>query len=69
MAEVDLNGRMEVVAIRLAAEAVDPNDLVLLQDLIKAAFTDASEKAREAIRIEMGAMTGGMGLPNGIPGF
>ncbi|GAB1484282.1 YbaB/EbfC family nucleoid-associated protein [Treponema sp.] len=69
MAEIDLNGRMEVQAVRLSAEAVDPSDLGLLQDLIKAAFTDASEKAKEAIRGEMGSMAGGLGFPNGLPGF
>jgi DNA-binding YbaB/EbfC family protein len=69
MVEVDMNGRMEVLAIRIAPEAVDPKDVQILQDLIKAGFTDASEKAKEAIRIEMGAMAGGLGLPPGFPGL
>ena len=67
MAEVDMNGRMEVLAVRIAPEAAE--DVQILQDLIKAAFTNASEKAREAIRVEMGAMAGGLGLPPGFPGL
>ena len=69
MAEIDMNGRLEVVAVRLAAEAVDPADIGMLQDLVKAAFADAAEKAREAIKDEMSAMTGGLGLPPGLMGM
>lgn len=69
MAEIDMNGRMEVVAVRIAKEAVDPEEVGLLQDLIKAAFSDAAEKAREAIAAEMAAVTGGMGLPPGLLGM
>ncbi|MDR2102097.1 MAG: YbaB/EbfC family nucleoid-associated protein [Treponema sp.] len=69
MAEVDLNGRMEMIAVRLAPEVVKPEDTELLQDLIVAAFTDASEKIRERINQEMGAMAGSMGIPglSGVP--
>ena len=69
MAEVDMNGKLEVLEIRLAKEAVDPEEIGLLQDLIKAAFTDASEKVHEAIRQEMSSMTGGMAIPPGMMGF
>jgi DNA-binding YbaB/EbfC family protein len=62
MAQVELNGRFEVVAVRLAAEAVDPNDVGLLQDLIKAAFSDAGEKVRERLKTEVGALAGGLGF-------
>jgi DNA-binding YbaB/EbfC family protein len=68
MAEVDMNGRLEVTAVRLAKEAVDPAEIDLLQDLVKAAFTDAAERARQAIQTEMAAMTGGLGLPPGMMG-
>jgi DNA-binding YbaB/EbfC family protein len=69
MAEVDLNGRMEMVAVRLAPEVVKAEDVEMLQDLIVAAFTDAAEKIRERINGEMGAMAGSMGIPGGVPGF
>jgi DNA-binding YbaB/EbfC family protein len=68
MAEVDLNGRMEVLAVRLAPETA--SDLEMIQDLTAAAFTSAMEKVKEAVQRELGAMTGGLGIPPGlIPGF
>ena len=68
MVEVDLNGRMEVLAVRIAPEAADPGDTEMLQDLVTAAFTGGMEKIREQISQEMGAMAGGLGV-TGIPGF
>lgn len=67
MAEVSMNGRMELVSVKIAREAVDPEDIELLQDLIKAAFTDASEKVKEALKTEMGGLAGQ--IPGGIPGL
>ncbi|MDR2103607.1 MAG: YbaB/EbfC family nucleoid-associated protein [Treponema sp.] len=67
MVEVELNGRIEVAALRLSPELVNPQDMEMLQDLIIAAFTDAMEKIRERINGEMGAMAGSMGIP-GISG-
>ncbi|GHU79369.1 hypothetical protein AGMMS49579_07790 [Spirochaetia bacterium] len=72
MVEIDLNGKMEVLAVRIAPEVIDPNEAEMLQDLITAAFTDGMGKIRERIGQEMGALTGGMGLPgmpNMPPGF
>jgi DNA-binding YbaB/EbfC family protein len=68
MVEVDLNGRLELLSIRIAPEVVNPEEVEMLQDLIVAAFTAAIEKVKEAVNAEMGALAGGMGLPN-IPGF
>jgi DNA-binding YbaB/EbfC family protein len=68
MVEVDLNGRLELMSIRIAPEVVNPGDVEMLQDLIIAAFTAAIEKVKEAVNAEMGALAGGMGLP-GMPGF
>jgi len=63
-----MNGRMEVTAVRITPEVVDPKDIDLLQDLIKSAFIDGSEKVKEALKQEMGSLTGGMGLPPGFMG-
>jgi DNA-binding YbaB/EbfC family protein len=65
LVEIDLNGRMEVAAVRIAPEAL--TDAEMLQDLIMAAFTDGMAKVKEAITSEVGAMTGGMNIP-GFPG-
>jgi DNA-binding YbaB/EbfC family protein len=72
MTEIDMNGRMEVLDVRIAKEAADGGDTEMLQDLIKAAFNNAMEKVREAINSEMGIMIPGglqgMNIP-GMPGF
>jgi DNA-binding YbaB/EbfC family protein len=62
MVEITLNGRMELVAVRIDPEVVDPQDISMLQDLVAAAFSNALEKAREAVNREAGILAG-------IPGF
>jgi hypothetical protein len=62
MAEIDMNGRLEAVAVRISPEAVDPTDVGLLQDLILAAINDAAEKARGAIKDQVTGMSGGLGF-------
>ncbi|MDR2068323.1 MAG: YbaB/EbfC family nucleoid-associated protein [Spirochaetaceae bacterium] len=68
MVEVELNGRLELLSIRIAPLVVNPEDIEMLQDLIIAAFTAAMEKIKEAVNAEMGALAGGMGI-TGFPGF
>ena len=65
MAEIEMNGRMETLAVRIASEAME--DREMLQDLIMAAYNNAMEKVREAITMEVGGMFPG-GVPN-IPGI
>jgi DNA-binding YbaB/EbfC family protein len=71
MVEIELNGRMEVLAVRIAPEAIADGDAEMLQDLITAAFSGALEKVKEAVNREMGAITGGFNIPglSGLPGF
>jgi DNA-binding YbaB/EbfC family protein len=71
MVEIDINGKIEVLAVRLAPEAMEGGDVEMLQDLLASAFSNGLEKIKEAINREMGAMTGGMGIPGsvGLPGF
>ncbi|MDR0568697.1 MAG: YbaB/EbfC family nucleoid-associated protein [Spirochaetaceae bacterium] len=67
MAEVELNGRMELLALRIAPEAANPKEVEMLQDLIIAAYNNAMEKIKEAIPREISALTGG--AVSGLPGF
>lgn len=74
MVEIDMNGRMEVLAVRIAVEAMEGGDREMLQDLTGAAITDAMEKIRDTVNQELGNMIpGGMsnfpGMVPGIPGF
>jgi DNA-binding YbaB/EbfC family protein len=68
MVEIDLNGKFETTAVRIAQEALEDGDTQLLQDLVKAAYSNSHEKIQEEISREMGAMTGGLGIP-GMPAF
>lgn len=61
-----VNGKQEVLAIKIAPEAVDPDDIELLEDLVLAAITDAQKNAAETTNAEMAKVTGNM--PN-IPGM
>jgi DNA-binding YbaB/EbfC family protein len=67
LVEIEMNGKIEVISIRIEPQVVESADIEMLQDLIIAAFTDAMTKVREAISKEVGAMTGGMNIP-GFPG-
>jgi nucleoid-associated protein EbfC len=66
MVEVEMDGHQSVKAVRLKPEVVDPEDVEMLQDLLLAAITDASEKAKALAEDRMGGVTGGLDLPPGL---
>lgn len=55
MVTVKMNGQKEFVSISLKKEAVDPDDIEMLEDLIKAAILDATNKAEELNQDKLGA--------------
>ena len=63
MVTVTMSGSKEIVAVRIEKDAVDPNDVEMLQDLIVAAATDAARKVDESLQSQIGGMTGGMNIP------
>ncbi len=63
MVKVTLNGSKELVGISVAKEAMDPEDPSMLEDLISAAFKDASAKVDEAMGKITGGLTGGLNIP------
>jgi len=66
--EVVANGHQKVISVTIKPEVVDPADVDMLQDLVLAGVNDAMDKARELATKEMGAVTGGVGLPPGLMG-
>ncbi len=62
--EVTVNGKKEILKVKLSEEVVDPEDIEMLQDLIVAAANEAMRQADEASSELMGKMTGGLG---GLP--
>ena len=70
MVTVLMNGRQELVSLKLEPQVVDPEDVEMLQDLIVAAVNDALRKSQEMAAGEMGKLAGGLNLPGlKIPGL
>lgn len=60
---VKATGKKEIVEITIDPDAVDPDDVEMLQDLILAATNEALRKADEMVTSEMSKITGGMNIP------
>ena len=58
-----VNGKFELMAIRIEKDVVNPDDVDMLQDLIVAAVNEGVRKAQEMASAEMAKVTGGMKLP------
>jgi len=63
MVSVTVTGKKEIKAISINPEAVDPDDVEMLQDLILVAVNDALKKVDDANAQKMGALTGGLNIP------
>ncbi|MBR2180325.1 MAG: YbaB/EbfC family nucleoid-associated protein, partial [Oscillospiraceae bacterium] len=61
--EATVSGKNRVTAIKIAPEAVDPDDVEMLEDLIVAAIGEAMNQAESAAGAEMKKITGGMNIP------
>ncbi len=62
MVTVVMNGKKEILDLKISPEVVDPNDVEMLQDLIIAAIRGASEKAEEEIKSKMSEITDELGI-------
>ena len=60
---VVLTGTQDVRSVKIQKDAVDPDDVDTLQDLVLAAFADALKKSRELAAQRLGGVTGGLKLP------
>ena len=70
MVEATVNGKLELVKLRIDRARVDPNDTEMVEDLTVAAVRAAQVKAAAMAREEMEKITGGLGLPPGmLPGM
>lgn len=63
LVELTMTGKHQVTALHIKPEAVDPDDLEMLEDLIAAAINDAVRIVDETAEAEMGKITGGMNFP------
>ena len=63
MVKATMDGHKNLLGVTIEKDAVDPNDVDMLQDLVVAAVNEAARKVDEAMQSSIGAMTGGMKIP------
>ena len=63
MVTATVNGKHQVVSIDIKPEAVDPDDVEMLQDMVIAAVNEALRTANDTMEREMGRLTGGLNMP------
>ncbi len=63
---VKMNGKQQILSIKIQPEAVDPDDIEMLEDLVLAAVNAAITKSKELSQNNLTHLTGGMKIP-GLP--
>ncbi len=63
MVTVRANGKKELLSLTIKPEAVDPDDVEMLQDMVLAAVNEVLRQVEETTSAEMGKLTGGLNLP------
>lgn len=63
MVEVVVNGKKELLELKIKPEAVDPEDVEMLEDLVKAAVNEGLRNAQAMVEEEMAKVTGGFNIP------
>jgi nucleoid-associated protein EbfC len=69
MVTVKVSGDLEIREVRIDPEAVDPEDVELLQDMVLAAVNEAVRSAQELAATKMNAAAGGLAGPGGLGGL
>ncbi len=60
---VVVTGDQQLLSVKISPEAVDPDDVEMLQDLVLTAVNEGMEKAKEMAANQLGAITGGLNIP------
>ncbi|HEV8473928.1 MAG TPA: YbaB/EbfC family nucleoid-associated protein [Methylomirabilota bacterium] len=63
MVTVKVNGKQEVLSIKIDPEVINKDDAQMLEDLVLAATNEALRKSRELVQQELGKLTGGLKIP------
>jgi DNA-binding YbaB/EbfC family protein len=69
MVTVKVSGELVVQSITIDPEAVDPEDVEMLSDMVLAAVNEGMRKAQDLAAERLGAVTGGLGGPGGLGGL
>ena len=60
---VSVNGKQEVLSIKISPEVIDPDDVEMLEDLVTVAVNEAIRQAQDMVSSEMAKITGGLNIP------
>lgn len=66
MVKVTVNGEMQITSLKIDPEALDPEDVEMLEDMVAAAVNEALRGVGDLANRQMGAITGGLNIP-GMP--
>ena len=58
-----VNGKQQLLSLKIEQEVVDPSDVEMLEDLIVAAINEAMKKSQEMVSADMGKLAGGLKIP------
>ena len=61
--KVTINGQMKIQSVKISPEAINPDDVELLEDLVLTAVTEALAKSQELAAQRLGKITGGLNIP------
>jgi DNA-binding YbaB/EbfC family protein len=60
---VTVNGQQQILSVKISPEAINPDDVEMLEDLVLAAVNEALTKSQELAAKRMGKITGGLNIP------
>ena len=63
MVTVEVNGKQEILSIKIDPEVINKDDAQMLEDLVLAACNEALRKSRDLMQQELGKLTGGLKIP------
>ncbi len=63
MVKAVMNGHQKLLSLQISPDAVDPEDVEMLQDLVLAAINEAIERSQALAADKMGSLTGGLRIP------
>jgi hypothetical protein len=63
MVTVQMNGKQELLSIKIDPEVVNPDDVQMLEDLVLAAISQAIKKSQDLYEEEVGKVSGGLNIP------
>jgi len=63
MVTIKINGKQEILDLKIKKECVDPNDVEMLEELMKTAMNEAVSQSKEMVSNAMSKVTGGVNIP------